>query len=554
MIYRHSKLSLTLLLCTLSSSALAQNISSIVETQSGKIQGTVRNNIQEWTGVPYAKPPLGELRWKHPVSPDKWSSTLDATKPAQECIQVTPEGATGAEDCLNLNIYRPTSSDNNLPVLVYIHGGNNQVGSSAEFSPEFIAKNLNAVIVMVNYRLGALGFNPLKALNDGNPLDDSGNYSLLDIRKSLGWVKDNIKSFGGNNNNITVSGFSAGGRDVMAMLISPIFKNSFNKAIVFSGGMTTFNKNNAENIFVERLAPLVVKQKIKPDINTARSWLLTRSDDVRAFMYNLPAKELSTLFSDASMRMRNFPHLYRDGTVIPKDGFKTESYNSVPVILVSGQQEFSLFARNDPMFSEEIKNNTLTDNPRALNNYNFAKKYGSMFYSLFNVNQSADTMFKYYHSPIYGMEFKFGSNPLITGKRLSAIGSFHGLFLPLFDKSKFSEFTQDALKLNGTQEVATAFRSYLKNFLINGTPNGQNLPQWNEWSLKNSSAGKSLLIMDANKQKSIIYMSNKYYTYDDVIKSIEDDNSISKEDKTKIIKNVLNGRWWSGPLDKHFSN
>lgn len=109
--------------------------------------------------------------------------------------------------------------------MFYLHGGNNQTGTSAEFNPQLVATELNAVIVTVNYRLGALGFNPLQALNTGDKIEDSGNYALLDIKLSLDWVKENIAAFGGNPNNITVSGFSAGGRDVMAMLISPIFEN-----------------------------------------------------------------------------------------------------------------------------------------------------------------------------------------------------------------------------------------------------------------------------------------------------------------------------------------
>lgn len=547
------RLSPTFLLFLLASSATAQNISPEITTHSGKVKGAEHQNTLSWTGIPYAKAPVGELRWKKPISPDAWQTVFDATRPATNCIQVSPDGAKGQEDCLNLNIYRPTESSTPLPVLVYIHGGNNQLGSSTEFAPAFIAEKYNAVIVTVNYRLGALGFNPLKALNDGNPLDDSGNYSLLDIKQSLAWIKDNIPAFGGDSNNITVSGFSAGGRDVMAMLISPYFKNTFNKAIVFSGGMTTSDKHEAESIFAQRLAPLVVKQGIKPDADAAKTWLLSGSPEVRHFLYQLPAADLAMLFGDAGIRMNQFPHLYRDGVVIPKDGFETKNYNAVPAIMATGQQEFSFFARNDPMFATQVKEGALVNNTPLLNKYTFANHYGGLLYSLFNVNQSAEVMYKNYHAPLYGMEFRYGTDAFVTGDKLSAIGSFHGVFMPFWDKNKYAEFTQDALKLKGSQALGEFFNSYIKKFLATGSPNDQTLPEWKKWTPDNAAAGESLLVMDANKQKAIIYMSNKTYSYKDILTRIEQDNALSAADKKSVIKDVLNNRWFSAPLDQHFA-
>lgn len=539
------------LLSALVSQAHATNL--IVETTAGKVQGIAQEGLFTWTGIPYGKAPIGDLRWKKPQPANLWQMPFDATKPAVDCIQMSKEGTIGAEDCLNLNIYRPDSNQQNLPVLFYLHGGNNQFGTSAEFNPQVVATELNAVIVTVNYRLGALGFNPINVLNTGDKVEDSGNYALLDIKLSLDWVKNNIKSFGGNPDNITISGFSAGGRDVMAMLISPIFKNSFNKAIVFSGGMTTSDKDASAQIFADRLAKLAVRDGKKSTQASAKTWILSHSSDVKDYLYQLPAVDLANLFGDAGIRMSQFPHLYRDGTVLPKNGFETDKYNSVPVIMVTGQGEFSLFARGDKRFSSAIADNSLATNTKLLNQYHFVNKYGSLLYSLFNVNQSAKKMYPYYDAPIYGVELAIGNNEVVTGSQLAPLGSFHGIFLSLWDKTKFMPFTEQLEKLEGTIDTRKNLNGYLASFLLNGEPTNVSQVVWKRWTPENEKAGESLLIIDENKQKSIIYMSNKPYTYNDVIDLIEQDNTVTTKEKHELVTQVLNGRWFSEPLDAHFA-
>ncbi|HAV1831864.1 TPA: carboxylesterase family protein [Enterobacter hormaechei subsp. steigerwaltii] len=530
---------------------MAESSDTLITTRSGPVQGSSREHTLVWTGIPYAKAPEGTLRWKAPQPPAHRTTVFDATRPATDCVQVTPDGTRGQEDCLNLNVYRPKNVAGKLPVLVYIHGGNNQLGSSTEFEPEYIAGRLNAVIVTLNYRLGALGFNPLNALNTGEPTENSGNFTLLDIKQALSWVRNNIDNFGGDSNNITVSGFSAGGRDVMAMLISPLFAYTFNKAIVFSGGMTTSDKKVASGIFADRLAPQVVHQGIRADTRSARTWLLDGSPDVRTFLYRLPAEKLAGLFGDAGIRMSQFPHLYRDGVVLPLSGFDTLKYNAVPVIMVTGLQEFSFFARNDAMFSAAVKAGSLAKNTTLFNKYQFANRYGGLMYSLFNVTESAEKMYPHYDAPIYGMEFRYGSDVFVTGDRLAQIGSFHGVFMPFWDKHKYAEFTQEAMALEGSRQLGDTFNRYIRQFLVSGSPNSRTLPPWLRWSPEHAAAGKSLVVMDANKQKALIYMSNKSYTSADILREMEKDPTLTPAEKRDVMTKVLNGRWFSAPLDAH---
>ncbi|EKT63729.1 carboxylesterase family protein [Providencia burhodogranariea] len=535
------------------STSSAQALPLTVETSAGKVKGQTQEALAVWTGIPYGKAPIGELRWQKPQLVEVWNGVFDATQPAANCIQPSKSGPIGVEDCLNLNIYRPNNDQTNLPVLYYIHGGNNQMGTSAEFNPQSAAISLNAVIVTVNHRLGALGFNPLSALNTGDKLQDSGNFALLDIKLSLDWVKNNIAQFGGNPNNITISGFSAGGRDVMAMLISPLFENTFNKALVFSGGMTTSDKAEAEQIFAQRFAALAVRDNKKSDLDSAKKWLLDASPDVKAYLYQLSADDLASLFGDAGIRMSQFPHLYRDGVVLPKNGFETDKYHSVPIVMITGQGEFSLFARGDKRFAPAITDNTLETNTNLLNQYHFVNQYGGLLYSLFNVTQSAQKMYPHYKAPIYGVEFVLGSDPLITGHQLAPVGSFHGIFLALWDKEKFANFNTELLALEGTKDFTQKFDSYINGFLKDGIPVSKGQVEWKPWTPENEKAGESLLVLDANKAKSIAYMSNKSYQYDDVIAAIEKDNRVTPEEKKELLSQVLNGRWFSEPLDKHFN-
>ena len=306
---------------------------TIRETEFGKVQGVSEDGVYKWLGVPYGGDTSGENRWQAPTDPEEWAGILDTTKPGDIALQLSADGAVGSESALNLDIYRPENEKEDLPVLVFIHGGNNQTGKAQEISGASFARNQDAIVVSVNYRLGALGFNPLPALKTGTEEENSGNYTMLDLEKSLTWIRENIENFGGDSNNVTVSGFSAGGRDVMAMLISPLFEGKFDKAISFSGGMTIADEDNSQEVFAQAIAPLVVEDGLKATEDEAREWLLEDNPEVKDYLFGLEGDRLVSLMGNAGIRMSVFPHLYKDGTVIPEEGFATENYNEVPLLM-----------------------------------------------------------------------------------------------------------------------------------------------------------------------------------------------------------------------------
>lgn len=524
-----------------------------VTTKYGKVKGYKDKNesVLVWKGVPYAKAPVKELRWKKPESPEKYDGTLDATKDKEVFIQTAQDGVTGSEESLHMNIYRPDTSEKKLPVMVYIHGGNNQGGSATEIGGEAFVKDLNTIFISVDYRLGALGFNPLKALNTGDKLEDSGNYALLDMAKSLDWVKENIEAFGGDPDNITFSGFSAGGRDVMASLTSPIFKDKYQKAIAFSGGMTVADPDDSIKVFAKAIAPLVVEDGVKATEEEAYTWLQENNKEVADYLYGVSAERLSKLMGNASIRMSAFPHLYTDGAVIPKNGFDTKNYNNVPLIMLSGTSEFSFFAMGDPYFAESFASGAIPKNKEKLAEFQFAKQYGSDFYTLFNTELSAEKMEQHYDAPIYNTKMPFGTN-LKTTTDMDLVGAYHGVFIPFLDSNNqtYLSTITESYQLPGAEELQEKFRAYLKNFLHDGDPNGDNLTKWTTWSADNPSN----LILDADDNQAQIKMEKETDTNQAIINRIEADTSISETAKNQIVHQVLNGRWFSGDLDAYYSN
>ncbi|HXL93719.1 MAG TPA: carboxylesterase/lipase family protein [Streptosporangiaceae bacterium] len=209
-----------------------------VTTTDGALRGTTAGPVDEFLGIPYAAPPVGPLRWRPPQPAAPWTGVRAATAFAPHCPQ-PPSGfgvASTSENCLYLNVYTPagaTASARSLPVMVWIHGGAFIAGESNDYNPAGLVRH-GVIVVTINYRLGALGFLAHPALASG-PDGSSGNYGLMDQQAALRWVQANIRQFGGNPRNVTLSGESSGGLSVLSQLISPGARGLFSRAIVESG-------------------------------------------------------------------------------------------------------------------------------------------------------------------------------------------------------------------------------------------------------------------------------------------------------------------------------
>jgi para-nitrobenzyl esterase len=217
----------------------------IVHTQYGDVRGVSEGQVESFKNLPFAAPPVGELRWMPPEEPEKWEGIRDASHFSSKCPQTEYKPRFvffGNEDCLYLNVFKPSGA-RDLPVIVFIHGGSLIKESASRTSPNAVAlydgsrlaEGAQVVVVTLNYRLGPLGFLSHKKLSAASLYGGSGNYGFMDQIKALKWVQHNIAAFGGDPKNVTLFGQSAGGTSVWVHISSPLSKGLFHRAIVDSG-------------------------------------------------------------------------------------------------------------------------------------------------------------------------------------------------------------------------------------------------------------------------------------------------------------------------------
>ena len=220
----------------------------IVTVTQGRVAGRVEGSLRVFKGIPFALPPVGARRWRPPAPPARWAGTRNAAAFGPSCIQppLSPDSVyldpprAMSEDCLTLNVWAPAHAAH-APVVVWIHGGSLRIGGSAE--PLYDGANFarrGIVFVSINYRLGVLGWLAHPALSAESPHHASGNYGLLDQIAALRWVRANVAAFGGDPGNVTAMGESAGALSVAYLLVSPLARGLFDKAILESPNIRAF--------------------------------------------------------------------------------------------------------------------------------------------------------------------------------------------------------------------------------------------------------------------------------------------------------------------------
>jgi para-nitrobenzyl esterase len=296
----------------------------VISTSGGAVRGAATATTDEFLGIPYAAPPVGKLRWEPPAPPAPWHGVRDATQFAPHCAQ--PAGSFGkastSEDCLYLNVFKPAGHANHLPVMVWIHGGSLVTGESDDYDPTNLVHN-GAIVVTINYRLGALGFlaHPALANRPGGP---SGDYGLMDQQAALRWVQRNIGQFGGDDRNVTIFGESAGGLSVLSQLVSHGARGLFDKAIVESGSYNPTQTSLA-------------------DAETSGKQFAAQAgcaDQTAACLRNLP---VSTILANEDVSGYT-PDI--DGQVLTqslKTAFATGQFNRVPIVNGTNHDEWRLF-------------------------------------------------------------------------------------------------------------------------------------------------------------------------------------------------------------------
>ncbi|TFF89619.1 MAG: hypothetical protein EU548_07180 [Promethearchaeota archaeon] len=480
---------------------------ALIQTRYGLVLGFSDKESWCWKGVPYAAPPVGPLRWKAPIDPTPWIGIRKTKKFGNSAAQVMPFlGPIGSEDCLYLNIWRPKTSETNLPVYFYIHGGGNSIGSSAEvgYYGNAVVEKSNLLYISVNYRLGAMGWFIHPAVTgEGSLKDKSGNFGTLDLIKALEWVRDNIDAFGGDPNNVTIAGESGGAFNVLSLLISPFAKGLFHHAIAESGLSYIWNTNTAESQSDALLKTLLIKdRKVKTQKEAKRIINKMKKKKINDYFRSKSAFKITKALPKIDFGMADWRTIFTDGAVIPQEGyniFATGDWaNKVPLIIGCTKDELKLFGifRKDP--------------PKNTRKYDLIWRYRSLLWRVSGLDSLVDKMTAKANVPIYAYRFDWGSPDkdgisVLPGDKGRSLGAHHASEIPFFlgmgSSSIFMLIGKTHSKLNqiGRERLTDLCMNYLANFARTGNPNGENLPHWTSWDKKE---GKNkIFILDAGLEK-----------------------------------------------------
>jgi para-nitrobenzyl esterase len=519
------------------------------ETTEGVVIGAEHRatNTLSWKGIPYAKPPVGDLRWKAPQEPEKRSTPLKTVNFCEICPQytdhdnnpATPQVIQGNEDCLYLNIWRPKTKAANLPVYFWIHGGGNSIQWPllSYTDAAVLANKSNMVVVTVNYRLGPMGFFSHPALRTGKTGDetsDSGNFAILDLIQALYWVKANIKAFGGDPENVTIAGESAGGMNVISLIASPLAKNLFHRAISQSGLVKPATPAQGAEHADGVIAKLLVKDGSAPDEKTAVAKLKSMSGkDTVKYLRLKSAQDFLEMYPEGKlMGMINFPNSFGDRTVLPVDFYsdlKAGNYNKVPVILGTNKEEAKLFLNFDPTFTPWRNDGSLFKDPAKTELYDLAAQYQSDGWKVMAVDQLARIMRSNIDQPaIYAYQFLWGAG----GMKKSVMPSPFNLLLGACHAMEIDfVFGTEAVSLGGVAfneknrpgrvALSNAMMDYRAQFVRTGNPNreGSGLPEWKPWS--NIESSPKTILWDADFNNLKIEMSSKELTEEDIEKALK---------------------------------
>ena len=449
-----------------------------VTVEQGKLQGVREQGLTVYRGVPFAAPPVGDLRWRAPQPVAKWQGVRAADKFAPQCMQGIDVPAK-SEDCLYLNVWTPAKSPSaKVPVLVWIYGGGCSVGGTSvpTYSGEQLAEK-GVVFVSIAYRLGALGFLAHPGLSAESPQHVSGNYGLLDMIAALQWIKKNIAAFGGDPNKVTIFGESAGGIAVSQLCASPLAKGLFEGAMSESGG--SFGPPRSAGQPGENMRPLADAERSGAEF--ARTLGAATVADLR----KVPAEKVL-----AATRGLAWPNI--DGWVIPTDEYtlySSKKFNDVPVLIGYNSDEGASFShdRTPRDYTEGVhkRYGPFADNllkaypagetsvPKTARDLSRDAAFGWHTWTWARLQSSlGKSKVFYYH---------FDQHPEYPADSPQAgHGSPHGMEVEYVFKHVTGGPTGKPSATDLT--ISDAMATYWTNFAKYGDPNGKNMPKWPAFS------------------------------------------------------------------------
>jgi len=449
--------------------------SSLVKVEGGMVQGTVEDGLTVFKGIPFAAPPVDDLRWKAPQPAVPWDTVLQADNFGPDPIQGWGDSKRQSEDCLYLNIWTPAEfTHDRIPVLVWIYGGGFNGGATSYYNGEHLARK-GVILVSIAYRVGQLGFMAHPELSAESPNHVSGNYGLLDMIAGLEWIQKNIDQFGGDSDQVTIFGESAGGIAVSMLCASPLAKGLFHGAISQSGG--SFGPSRPTTYPGEN-------QRLLKDAESA-GLAYAKSAGVSSIA------ELRKINVDRLPAIRGLAWPIIDGYVIPDDQYRLYEaghFNDTPILVGYNSDEGASFTR--------------TKHPEAFK-ASVRERYGDFADDLLkaypvgekSVTKTArdlarDAAFGWHTWSWARLQAKVGqSNAYLyyfdqhpdypEGSPKFGYGSPHGQDVAYVFK------TLDASNPEITESdlvISEAMATYWTNFAKTGNPNGEGVPEWPRFS------------------------------------------------------------------------
>lgn len=498
----------------------------VMELKNGKVIGTYNEDetVRIYAGVPYAKPPIGELRFREPMDVEDWVDVMKCVKFAPRAMQVDRPAffnslvdmyAMGgwhpnykmqplqemSEDCLYLNIFRPNNNETNLPIVMYIHGGSLSSGSSASYdiNGERYAKE-GVIMITIGYRLNVFGYLALQDLKDESPNHTTGNYGLLDQIKALQWINDNAAYFGGDKNNITIAGESAGSSSVSAICSSPLAKGLFQKAIGESSSLVI---SEAPHTF------RTLEQAYETGKNILNEFNCKTIDDLR----NIDSRELvKTKFSNTDMTV--------DGYALPKTPYQTyldKENNEVALLNGYNIKEADAFVIPSFLFTK-ITSKNIKD---ILSNY-LNEETATKLLELYKDEIEVDAKkvlceiisvywFIYPHHSWTNMAIN--NNEKVYRYHFTKENGYYGTYHSGEIIYAYGNISNSIFKFayNETdKKLENIMVKYFTNFIKTGNPNGEGLPKWDEYNKESN------YVMELGEEVKMI--PDRYYNVYSIIK------------------------------------
>ena len=550
-----------LLLCFAFSLYASENT---ITTSSGKVSAQNKKGVLFFEDIPYAEPPVGYLRWK---APREIKSNETNIKPKKDnyCVQrpsnlggiESDEDFVGTEDCLYLDIHKPKKHEGKLAVMIWIHGGGNTSGYKDIYDFSKMVKKHDVIVVRINYRLGPFGwfYHPvIQGLQDG--IDKTSNFGTLDIISALKWVNQNIELFGGDPENITIFGESAGGHNVLSLIVSEKANGLFHKAISMSGYTTTINQEKSykqeQRSSTSDYSSWNVVNKILDDINQPKIQESFSETELRDILLTLSTKDFFKHYSDREP-YQELPLLQSDGIVVPRQGLRKALSNpkyvkDIPIIAGSTKDEVKLWLASARYFVDldysilgtvfRIPKVILKDED-AFSAFNY---YRSSAWKIRGVDYTLQSIAKTGNNNLYAYRYDWDDHrKFLIADFKKLIGAAHATEIPLLagDYKLVGGYPLSDLIYPPSVSKRYTSKNLMKfwtNFAKNGVPGeSTNSIKWEPYDINKSRNGK-FLVIDKKKDLKMSYDTN---TFESLIDDLYLDIRLDELEKCVVLLQML---------------